>query len=52
MRDRACTPPGSDTGFVLEHAREMMRVIKTQHVRRFADAATAHFHFDGVRDIF
>lgn len=25
---------GSDTGFVLEHAREMMRVIETQHVRR------------------
>ena len=33
---------GSDSGFVLEHAREMMRVIKTQHVRRFADTSAAH----------
>ena len=33
---------GSDTGFVLEHAREMMRVIEAEHVCRFADAAAAH----------
>ena len=32
----------SDTGFVLEHAREMMRVIEAEHVCRFADAAAAH----------
>ena len=32
----------SDTGFVLEHAREMVRVIKAEHVCRFADAAAAH----------
>ena len=33
---------GSDAGFVLEHAREMMRVIETEHIRRFADASAAH----------
>ena len=43
---------GCEAGCVLEHAREMLRVIKTHHVRRFADVATAHFHLDGVRDIF
>ena len=32
---------GSDAGFVFEHAREMMRVIESQHIRRFADAAAA-----------
>ena len=32
----------SDTGFVLEHAREMMRVIEAEHVCRFADTSTAH----------
>ena len=32
----------SDAGFVLEHAREMMRVIEAEHVCRFADAAAAH----------
>ena len=32
----------SDTRFVLEHAREMMRVVEAEHVCRFADAAAAH----------
>lgn len=32
----------SDTGFVLEHACEVMRVIEAQHIRRFADATAAH----------
>ena len=32
----------SDIGFVLEHAREMMRVIATEHICRFADASAAH----------
>lgn len=32
----------SDTGFVLEHACEVMRVVETQHIRRFADATAAH----------
>ena len=32
----------SDTRFVLEHAREMMRVIEAKHVCRFADTAAAH----------
>ena len=33
---------GSDAGFVFEHAREMMRVIETEHICRLADAAAAH----------
>ena len=33
---------GGDAGFVLEHAREMMRVIEAEHVCRFADASAAH----------
>ena len=33
---------GSDTRFVLEHAGEMMRVIETEHICRFADASAAH----------
>ena len=33
---------GSDAGFVLEHAREMMRVIEAEHVCRFADTTAAH----------
>ena len=32
----------SDAGFVLEHTREMMRVIEAEHVCRFADASAAH----------
>ncbi len=32
----------SDTGFVLEHACEVMRVIEAQHIRRFADTTAAH----------
>ena len=32
----------SDAGFVFEHAREMMRVIETEHIRRFADTTAAH----------
>jgi len=32
----------SDAGFVFEHAGEMMRIIETEHVRRLADASTAH----------
>ena len=32
---------GSDAGFVFEHAGEMMRVIETEHVCRFADATAA-----------
>ena len=33
---------GGDAGFVFEHAREMMRVIEAEHIRRFADASAAH----------
>ena len=32
----------SDTGFILEHACEVMRVIEAQHIRRFADTTAAH----------
>ena len=32
----------SDAGFVLEHAREMMRVVEAEHVCRFANAAAAY----------
>lgn len=32
----------SDTGFVLEHARKMMRVIEAEHVCRFADISATH----------
>ena len=34
--------PWSHAGFVFEHAREMMRVIEAEHIRRFADASAAH----------
>ena len=33
---------GSDTRFVLEHAREMMRVVEAEHVRRLTDTSAAH----------
>ena len=32
----------SDTGFVLEHAGEMMRVVEAEHISRLADASAAH----------
>ena len=32
----------SDAGFVFEHAGEMMRVIETEHICRFADTSAAH----------